>query len=465
MLRIGWGLKVWNCPSRDRAKFEFLRRLQRLACVLVIILVDAAHGAVHTVNLSDAVRIAQRQNPDILLARLDEQRAADGIAIANAPFSPKLEAGSEPVFTYGYPNSVKGYAPSIAAMRGSMSLYNRPDRYDVAVSRERAKVAQRSSEERMENVAYQIATLFLDAQKLHKQETLIQSQSVSLAKVVETIRSQVDAGAQLPIELDRINVEAAGTRQRLESIRIDELNVERLLAVAVGFSANDLVQPADDHLYDCAVKPEYEAVRSALEHDPTISILQSNLMATQLQLRGREAMRLPQMDLIAQYSMLKRQNYADYFPPNRIQRNNAEIGASLTLPLLIGSARGGLASQDQLDAQRLRIQIDSARNHLAADVHRSYQLLQKAKGALELGHQELDLAAAALSVQMALRSEGRRLPSDVERARIDVDERSLEICEAEVQVAKAQLAIEHQLGTLISRVSVARLDNDPLSRQ
>ncbi|MBV8820752.1 MAG: TolC family protein, partial [Acidobacteriaceae bacterium] len=45
-------------------------------------------------TLRQAVERALRQSPELVLTRLDEQRARAGIQIARDPFTPKVNAGS-----------------------------------------------------------------------------------------------------------------------------------------------------------------------------------------------------------------------------------------------------------------------------------------------------------------------------------------------------------------------------------
>ena len=75
----------------------------------------------HSLTLQQALEISARQNPDVALARLDEQRAEQGIKVAEDPFRPKIYGGSGLAYTYGYPNSIDGNAPSLAQLRTDMA--------------------------------------------------------------------------------------------------------------------------------------------------------------------------------------------------------------------------------------------------------------------------------------------------------------------------------------------------------
>ena len=97
------------------------------------------NAEIHPLTLQQALEIAARQNPEVALARLDEQRATEGVQVALDPFRPKLYGGSGLAYTYGYPNSIDGNAPSLIELKTDMALFNRPKSYQVASARETAR--------------------------------------------------------------------------------------------------------------------------------------------------------------------------------------------------------------------------------------------------------------------------------------------------------------------------------------
>jgi outer membrane protein TolC len=141
----------------------------------------------------------------------------------------------------------------------------------------------------------------------------------------------------------------------------------------------------------------------------------------------------------------------NYF--QKFQRNNGQLGASITIPLLIGSASQGYAEQAILDLRKFRIQMDQVRNQVITDTRRSYQLWEKAKDMRDLARMQLDLARENLTVLLAQNAEGRVPLNTVEQARVEESNRWLEMYEAETQVTRAQLDIMRQMGTLLANLS------------
>src|SRR5579862_3330971 len=120
---------------------------------------------VRTLTLRQALDQALAQNPDLLLARLDQQKARSQITVAHDPFLPKVFAGSGAAWSTGFPNSIDGSAPSIVTVHTKMALFDRPQSYLVAQANEDARGAGIDVTQRQSEVIYRVASLYLDAEQ------------------------------------------------------------------------------------------------------------------------------------------------------------------------------------------------------------------------------------------------------------------------------------------------------------
>jgi outer membrane protein len=427
---------------------------------LFFLAAGAATAEVHSLTLRQVLDIASRLNPDVALARLDQQRAEQGIKVARDPFVPKLTGGSGLAYTYGYPNSINGNAPSLFEARTDMSLYNRPQSYQLAAARETARGSQLGAQGKANDVAYQAADLFLDASEAARERETISNQVPSLKQVIEATTAGVSEGSELPLELKRARVNLAVSEQRLKSTVLDEDYYEMMLAVALGYSATDRVKPVDtDISLPAAPETEDEATNVALRNNKDLRQMQSNVLAKQLDLRSYKAARLPQVSLVAQYALFAKYNYVNYF--QKFQRNNLQIGAAVTIPLLIGSASQGLAEQALTDMQKIRIQMDQVRNRIITDTRRSYQQWKKAESFRDLVRMQLDLAREQMTVFLAQNAEGRIPIGTVEQARLEESDRWIDFYVAETQLKRSQLAVLRDMGTLLTSIRESSAERHP----
>src|SRR4051812_22856557 len=99
---------------------------------LLFLCTTAATAENYTLTLRQAVDLALRQNPEMVLARIEEQKAAQNIRLAKDPFYPKLVAGSGAAYSSGYPLTIDGSPPSILQTRAIQSFFNKPKSYQIA---------------------------------------------------------------------------------------------------------------------------------------------------------------------------------------------------------------------------------------------------------------------------------------------------------------------------------------------
>jgi outer membrane protein len=415
--------------------------------LLLCVSAAAAFAEVHPLTLRQAVEIALKENPDLVLSRLDQQKAQAAIRVAKDPFAPKLYAGSGLAKVWGYPTSIEGSAPSIIQTRTDMAVFNRAKTYELARVRETARGAEIDTESKSDQIAYQTATMFLDAQQLDRSKQSLQLEVESLQRVRSATGEQVDEGRQLAIENKRVAVEVARASQRLAALNGDLDYSEASLAVVLGYAAADRVQPREEERAAFEVPAsEQAALELALQNNKDIRKLESQLQAKGFEVKEAEAARLPVVDVVAQYALLAKTNYENFF--TRFQRNNGELGVSIQIPLISGSASKGLAAQAQTDILELRTQMGQIRNRIQLDTQKSYQELEKARSAQEVARLDLDYTRDQVSLLLAQLGEGRATQQQVDNARLTEQEKWIAFYDAQHAVENTRLDLLRQTGTL-----------------
>lgn len=415
----------------------------------ILALCGALHGETHSFTLKDAVETALKQNPELILSRLDEEKARAAIQVAKDPFRPKVYSGSGLAFTSGYPNSIEGSAPSIFQARTDMALYNRPKTYELAQTRENARGAEIDTASKADDVVYRIATLFLDAQQLARSVDSVRQEVQALDQVNESVRLRVGEGREIPLSGKRAELDLARARNRYEGIAADAAYAGDSLAVVLGFPAGDRVIPANDPGPKTEV-PETEdaCVEAALQNSKELRRIQSQMQAKGFEIRAQKTQRYPQFDVVAQYALLAKYNYQDFFP--KFQRNNGQIGVSIRIPLLVGSAPAGLAAQAEADLVKLRTQVNDVRNRMALDTRKNFQDIKRAEAGQDFAKLDLEVAREQVRVLLDQLGEGRATRQAVDLARLQEQEKWIAFYEAQHSVEKAKLNLLKQTGTILT---------------
>jgi outer membrane protein TolC len=407
------------------------------------------HAEVHPISLRDAVDLALKQNPDIILSRIEEKKADLAVRIAKDPFVPKIFAGSGLAYSTGYPLSIEGSAPSIIQAKVLMSIYNPVQRNLVAQAKENARTTIIDSSAKREDVAYRTAALFLDVLRISQDRDMARRQVESYMKVAETVRLRVEEGRQLEIDAEIADFNITRARQRAEALEMDIEYGETSLALVLGFGPNDRARPVEAELPNSSgPATEEAAVESALANNREIQRLVSQMQAKGFELRSYKSARQPVFDLVAQYALLARYNFEDFF--GRFQRNNGQLGMSIQIPILTGSASGAQAYRAEAEIAQMRLQVQSTRDRVTMDARKGFQDVKRAQTALEIAKTDLDLTRKQISIVLAQMQEGRAGLRQVEDLRALETEKWMAFYDAQNVLERTRLALLRQTGSIIA---------------
>jgi outer membrane protein TolC len=402
----------------------------------------SSFGEVRTMSLRQALEVALNQNPDLILARLDQARAREQVTIVRDPFNLKVFGGSGAAYTNGFPTSIDGNAPSIFTARSQMALFNRPLSYQAAQANQAVRGAEIDVGAKQDEVVYRVAALFLDGERASRELTSAERQVESLARVRNLVEVRVSEGRELPIETRKAGVTLLRARQSVEQLTMDLINAETALAQVLGLGPDDRVRAAAEERGPLDLPTEERAIEDALENSRELKRLESNLQMKILEVKQHQAARLPRVNLVAQYNLLARyNNYEQFF--NRFQYNNYQFGASFEIPLLVGRAPEAARSQAEIDAAKIRLEVSRTRTRIATDVRRAHQEIRRAETARDLARADLDLAREQLTIDLAQFDEGR-----VDRAA--EQEKWMAYYAAQHTLERARLDVLRQSGTLLA---------------
>jgi adhesin transport system outer membrane protein len=420
--------------------------------LFLLLVAGALHAEVHPMTLRQAVETALRQSPDLVLARLEEQHAREAIRVAHGPFTPALTVGSGLAYGNGFPMSIEGSAPSVFQARANQFLFNRQQSFTVAQAKEDSRGAAIATAGKRDDVAYRVASLFLDAERAARIGELARKDADSQEKVLAAVRAQVQEGRALPLAEKTAAYQLAYARQAASNFADDQDSAETSLAVTLGYSAEDRVRPAEEQRPAPALpQSEAEALETAMETNKDLRHIQSQIASKQLEIRGEKAARWPRVDLVAQYAMLaKFNNYAEFF--RAFQRNNGQVGVSFQVPILSGAGVGAQIAQSETDVSHLRAELSNTRNRIASDLQQSFRDVHKAEGNANVAQLDLDVTREQLSVNLAQMQEGRLSLRDVEQARVVENQKWIAFYDAQYALEKARWNVLRLTGELVPAV-------------
>ena len=419
------------------------------ASIYFFLCATTAFAEVHTMTLRQALDRALEQNPDVVLARLDAQKSKFQTDQTRDPFALKVGAGSGLAYTYGFPASIDGNAPSIIQMRAQRALFDKPQSYRIEQAQEGERGAGLDVNLRQQDIAYRVATAFLDAENAVRSAAAAQLQFQSLLHVKQFTDVRVADGRELRNESTRANANALLAQNTAEEFAYIGANAETALAQLLGFPAGDRVHPAVEEREEALAITQEQAVANALGESVELRRLESNLKAKQLEVKSFDAMWMPRINLFSTYQVLARFNNFDKFYP-RFQRHNFQIGASIEIPIFKGKAPEAGKSAAQTDIEKIQVEIARTKSRISADIDQSYRDVERAERSRALRRAVLDSAREDLSVVLAQSDEGRATLAQVEAARAKEQEEWIRYYDAQRVVELARLNVRRTTGTILA---------------
>jgi outer membrane protein TolC len=301
-----------------------------------------------------------------------------------------------------------------------------------------------------EDVALRTATLFLDLEKTARLIELAARQNEALQRVEAQVRLRVEEGKEKEIEGRRAALNVARSRQRRSALESQLKRTSESLATLLGLNPAVRIIPANEE------RPRLElptgedlSVEAALRENPELRKLESDIAARSLQARGFHAMRYPKIDLVAQYGLFaKFNNYEDYF--RSFQRNNGQIGVSISLPLIVNSQDEAQAAQAEIDGRRLQAELIRTRGRIETETRQLWEEVRDAETAEQIARMDLDLAREQTGLVLAQLEEGKVTLKDVELARYAEDERWMLLYEAASAAERTRFQILKQTRILLA---------------
>ena len=413
------------------------------------ILLTGLRAEVRTLSLKDAVDLALKQNPDLLLARFEEIKANQAVRLAKDAFYPKVFAGSGLAYTYGFPATIEGSAPSVVRVKAVAAVFNKPHSYKLAQERENARTTKIEFQGKRDEAVEKVATAYLDADRSARLVELAGKQIATLEQMLTVTKQRVAEGRAIRLDELQAELDLQRAKERVTLLRSEARFNSSSLAMLLGFPSDDQVETLREQqpLHELPDNEE-GAVKLALENSLEIKKLQSQLLAKGYEIRANKAARLPHADLVADYSLFADYNNFSQFL-RRFQRNNAQLGVSFQVPLMAGPAANAQATQSEADAAKLRTEVSNVRNRTSLAARQAFQQVRNAERARDLARLDLDVHREQVSVMLAKLEGGRATQKDLEAARYAENEKWIAFYDAAYQIEKAKIALLKQTGTLL----------------
>lgn len=430
------------------------RALALCACLLVGSMAlsqasaEAATSAagIEPITFRQAVEIALQHSGVMSIATVNQWRSFKAYQEARDHYIPQLTVGSGLGYSYGFPLTLEGSAPSVVNFTSTQSLFNlslkqfikaakiqwKAQSFDVADKKNAVILDVALSYEQLESVAAKVEAL----NRAH--EAAGKSVYISQQRLKEGVGSQLDVTKSQLVEA-RIRLRIADAEGQQDVLR-------EHLSKLIGIPPSEIaVVPGSIPELPLISQEDDYSVR-AVANSPVVHLAEQKAVAADVNAKGEHRALLPFADLASQYAYLaKFNNYDLYFL--RYSANNLAAGLNVKFPFL-NNVQKDHAKQADADAIIAHKQAELTKNQVSEDalkLQRSIRQLEAARDVAKLDWQVSQGEFEAIGPRIET---GVATLRDQQNAELDANDKHAAYLDAEFELTRAELQLLRITGEL-----------------
>lgn len=427
------------------------RAVSSFVLFIVSVFVTASCAAVDQpsppISFRDAMELALQHSGVMGIAAINQWRARAAYQEVKANYIPQLTVGSGLGYSYGFPLTLEGSAPSVVNFNSLSTLFNVPLRRYLAAAKLDVKTASLDTQDKRNAVILDAALTYTQLAQLGKKiETLGEAQKA--AEKAEFVSQQrLQQGVDSQLEVTRSQLLVARIRLRIAEAQGQSDVLRQHLAGLIGM-------PAESIELDPSSVPEIPPVSQtddlpakAVDNSLAVKQAQQKTEAAQLRAKGEhDATRYPTADLAAQYAYLaKFNNYSSYFL--NYTANNLAAGLNIKFPFF-NPVQKQKAEQAKADAQILGKQEQLTREKVREDALQLQRSLRQLSAARDVARLEWEVSKGDQEAVKARVQTGEANTRDVQNAELDTDNKHAAYLDAEFELSRAELQLLRMTGDL-----------------
>jgi outer membrane protein TolC len=394
----------------------------------------------------EAVQLALQHSGIMGIATMNQWRSMKAYQEVKNHYLPQFTVGSGLGYSYGFPLTLEGSAPSVVNFTSSQAIFSlslkhylkaakidwQAQSFDVQEKRNAVLLDVALTYEQLSTATSKLATL----QKA--QEAADQAQFITQQRVKEGVDSQ--------LELTRSQLVAARIRLRSADAEAQRDVLREHLSRLVGLPAAELNVDAESipELPQIFQEDDYSA--RAVENSPAVRLAQQHAFSADERAKAEHRATLPTADLASQYAYLARfNNYDQYYL--KYNANNLSAGLNLRFPFF-NPVQKAHAQQADADAIIAHKQADLTKDQVSENALKLQRSLKQLQAARDVAKLEWQVSIGELNAVAGRMQIGGANLRDQENAQLDANDKYAAYLDAEFELSRAELQLLRIAGEL-----------------
>ncbi len=414
---------------------------------LSLLLFLPASALAEPIPLRHMVDLALKHSTAAAIADADEEHAAAAYRELRDSFIPQFNVGASLGWSYGFPLTLEGAAPSLFNLTGQSPLWHFELHDFLKAAREENASASLRKKDQREQVIQDTVLKYVELHKWEQRLARMNEAELDAKKYQQEVDDRIKEGIDSDLEGTKARLATARVHLRVTEAEgaVDVLREH--LAKLTGLAASD-IQTEDS----IPALPEVtgESNQASVDSNPAIQASLEHARAQYLIAKGDHKAWMPSIDFGMQYAVLSKfNNYQDYFQPHSFVRNNATVGGVIRFPFL-NYARKARATGADADALKAKKQAEAARNQLSEDVLRLRRSVTQMQAAQDVAELEYEIAQKNIAVVRTRMENSTANLHDLEDALTQTSEKFIALQDVTFELQRSQVALMRATGGLES---------------
>jgi outer membrane protein TolC len=399
-----------------------------------------------TLPLERAIQLALTHSTTSAVASAEVQRASAAYREVRNNYYPQLIVGSGLGYSYGFPLTLEGSAPSIVNVVAQSTVFNPALRQFQNAAKTELQASQLQNKDQRNAVIQDVALTYAELAKWEARLARLQQDETQAAQMEKAVAQRLQEGVDSAVDLNRAKLSAARVRLHVAEARGSADVLRRHLSVLTALPLSSIEVAPDSIPALPSVTTDDDLPNKAVTASPAIQAADQHARAAFLRASGEHRALLPSLDFAAQYARLSTyNNYDQYY--QKFQPDNMTLGVSIRFPLFNASQRARAQGADA-DAVKAKQQADAARNKVSEETLKLQHAVEQLGAAREVAELEYQLAQSSVDAAQTRIDAGTGTLHDLADARAQASERFLQFQDTDFEYQKARINLLRASGDL-----------------
>ena len=425
---------------------RWLHLAHRLALPLLTVLF-ASSTVAEPLPLERAVRLALSHSTATAMADADVQRAIAAYRELQDNRIPQLFVGSGLGWSYGFPLTIEGSAPSIVTVATQSSVYNPSKQEFLGAAKADIRVSQLQDKDQRIAIIQDVALSYAELVKWEARLVRLQQDESQARQIEQSVADRVAEGVDSSTDLNKAKLTAARVRLHRAEASGSIAVLRRHLSDLTGLSAASIELVPESIPALPPVPAVEESEQQSMTSNPSIKVAEQHALAEAMRASAEHRATLPSLDFSAQYSRFSTiNNYNVYYGKN-YQPDNAIIGVSIRFPLFNASQRARAQAAD-FEAFKAKKQVEATRNRVSEETLKMEHVAEQLAAARDVAQLEYELAQSALQAAQTRIQAQTGTYHELADAQVQANERYRTYQDADFEYQRARMNLLRATGDL-----------------